>query len=73
MQIFILQASGALVEFGGRHEILCKKAFMTKELAEGYKPIFKEACITPIDKDDLFYLADDSNFHIALGKIELVE
>jgi hypothetical protein len=46
---------------------------MTKELAEGYKPIFKEACITPRDKDDLFYLADDSNFHIALGKIELVE
>jgi hypothetical protein len=70
MSIFLLVARGGFADFTGTHTILHKRAYHTKEKAEGNVASFLAECVNPKDRYDLSYL-DVKCTEVSVVEIEL--
>jgi hypothetical protein len=64
--MFGLVAHGTYDWCDGRHVIVCKIVFTTKEKAEAYTPTFRQKCTTPRDEYDMRFLQDNDKLIIEL-------
>lgn len=71
MKMFGLVATGTYDWCDGRHTIVCKIVFTTKEKAEAYTPEFRQKCITPRDEYDMRFLQDNDRLIIELIEYEV--
>jgi len=71
MKMFGLVAYGTYDWCDGRHAIVCRKLFTTKEKAEAYITEFRLKCITPKNEQDMRYLEDNEKLLIQLIEYEV--